>query len=287
MQKRALGRGLEALIPSLTETVKFVEIDKIIPNKFQPRKSFDPGQMAGLIESIKEDGILQPVAVKPSGNNPANPEGAGKYEIIFGERRWRAAKEAGLKTIPIIIREADNKSQLKLALVENLQRAELNAIERAGGYQALIDEFNLSQEDVAKIVGKNRSSVANTLRLLKLPQNIQDEIKKGTISEGHGRVLLSLPSGEREKLYKKLLAGQLYSVRETEKIAHTRLLRSGQGKKKPEKKDAQIQHIEEQLQKALGTKVVLKTGRSKGHIIIEYYSDDDLNRILEVLKIII
>jgi ParB family chromosome partitioning protein len=270
MQKRVLGRGLEALIPSLKEIVKVVEINKIVPNKFQPRKNFDAEQMAGLIESIKEDGVLQPIVVKPLGDD---------YEIIFGERRWRAAKEAGLKAIPIIIREADNKSQLKLALVENLQRAELNAIERAGGYQALVDEFNLSQEDVAKIVGKNRSSVANTLRLLKLPQNIQDEIKKGTISEGHGRVLLSLPPEEREKLYKRLLAGQFFSVRETEQIAHRR--------KKTGKKDAQVQYIEEQMQKALGTKVILKTGRNKGHIIIEYYSDEDLNRILEMLKITI
>ncbi len=270
MQKRALGRGLEALIPSLTETVKFVEINKIVPNKFQPRKSFDPEQMAGLVESIREDGVLQPVVVRPLGDN---------YEIIFGERRWRASKEAGLKSIPIIIREADNKTQLKLALVENLQREELNAIERASGYQALMDEFNLSQEDVAKIVGKNRSSVANTLRLLKLPQDIQEEIKKGTISEGHGRVLLSLPPEEREKLYKKLLAGQVFSVRETEQIAHRR--------RKTGKKDAHAQYIEEQIQKALGTKVSLKTGRNRGRIIIEYYSDEDLNRILEILKITI
>ena len=268
MQKRALGRGLEALIPSLKETVKFVEIDKIVPNKFQPRKNFDADQMTGLIESIKEDGILQPVAVKPLGDN---------YEIIFGERRWRAAKVAGLKTIPIIIRDADNKSQLKLALVENLQRAELNAIEMAGGYKALIEEFNLSQEDVAKIVSKNRSSVANTLRLLKLPQNIQNEIKKGTISEGHGRVLLSLPPEEREKLYKQLLEGRSFSVRETERIAHR--------KKKTEKKDAQIQYIEDQLQKALGTKVILKTGRKRGSIVIEYYSNDDLSRILEMIGV--
>ncbi|MCK4905844.1 ParB/RepB/Spo0J family partition protein [bacterium] len=276
MQKRALGRGLEALIPSLKETVKFVEINKVVPNKFQPRKNFDADQMTGLIESIKEDGVLQPVAVKPLGDN---------YEIIFGERRWRAAKVAGLKTIPIIIRDADNKSQLKLALVENLQRVELNAIEAAGGYKALIEEFNLSQEDVAKIVSKNRSSVANTLRLLKLPQNIQNEIKKGTISEGHGRVLLSLPPEEREKLYKQLLEGRLFSVRETERIAQARLLRSGQGKKKTEKKDAQIQYIEDQLQKALGTKVILKTGRKRGSIVIEYYSNDDLSRILEMIGV--
>jgi len=279
MQKRVLGRGLEALIPSLTETVKFVEINKIIPNKFQPRKSFDPEQMAGLVESIKEDGVLQPVVVRPAGDNPARPEEAGRYEIIFGERRWRASKEAGLKTVPVIIREADNRSQLKLALVENLQREQLNAIDRAGGYQALIDEFGLSQEGVAKIVGKNRSSVTNTLRLLKLPQNIQDEIKKGTITEGHGRVLVSLPPEEREKLYKKLLAGQLFSVRETEHIA--------QGKKKYGKKDAHIEYIQEQIQKSLGTKVVLKTGKNGGSITIEYYSDEDLNRILEILKVTI
>ncbi len=268
MQKRVLGRGLEALIPSSKENIKLVGIDKIVPNKFQPRKSFDSNQMAGLIESIKENGVLQPVVVKPVGNS---------YEIIFGERRWRATKEAGLKNIPIIVRDADNKSQLKLALVENLQREELNAIERAGGYQALIAEFNLSQEDVAKIAGKKRSSVANTLRLLKLPQNIQDDIKKGNISEGHGRVLLSLPPEEREKLHKRLLEGRSYSVRETERIAHR--------KKKTEKKDANLQHIEEQLQRILGTKVLLKTSRQRGLLVIEYYSDEDLNRILETLGV--
>ena len=209
MPKSVLGRGLEALIPAPKGAVRFIELDRIVPNKYQPRKSFDTDQMNSLVASIKEDGVLQPVVVKSSGDN---------YEIIFGERRWRAAKEAGLKTIPVIIRDVDNKGQLKLALVENLQREELNPIERAAGYRALIEEFNLSQEDVAKVVGKERSSIANTIRLLRLPKPIQDEIIKGTISEGHGRVLLSLPSEEREKLYKKLKE-KAFSVRETERIA--------------------------------------------------------------------
>ncbi len=267
MPKRALGRGLEALIPSPKETVRFVDIDRIIPNRRQPRKNFDTERMNSLIESIKEDGVLQPVVVKPLDDN---------YEIIFGERRWRAAKGAGLKTIPIIIRDVDDKGQLKLALVENLQREELNPIERAAGYVALIEEFNLSQEGVARIVGRERSSVANTMRLLKLSQPIQDEIIKGTISEGHGRVLLSLPLEEREKLYKKLKEKAI-SVRETEKIAYR--------KKRTEKKDVHTQYIEERLQQLLGTKVILKIGRHRGSIIIEYYSNDDLNRVLEMLGV--
>jgi ParB family chromosome partitioning protein len=267
MSKSVLGRGLEALIPSPKEAVKFIEVDRIIPNKYQPRKSFNTDQMNSLIESVKEDGVLQPVVVKASGNN---------YEIIFGERRWRAAKEAGLKTIPVIVKDVDNKGQLKLALVENLQREELNPIDRANGYRMLIEDFNLSQEEVAKIVGKNRSSVANTLRLLRLPQLIQDEIKKGTISEGHGRVLLSLPPEERKKLYKRLKE-KAFSVREIERIAQRR--------RKITEKDVHLQYIEEQLQRVLGTKVLLKTGRRRSTIIIEYYSNDDLNRILEVLGV--
>lgn len=267
MPKRALGRGLEALIPSPKETVKFIEIERIVPNRYQPRKSFEIDQMNNLVESIKEEGILQPVVVKASGNS---------YEIVFGERRWRAAREAGLKTIPVIIKDIDNKGQLKLALIENLQREELNPIEKATGYRTLIEEFNLSQEKVAKIVGKKRPSVANTLRLLKLPQSFQDEIGKGTITEGHGRVLLSLPSGEREKLYRRLKK-KAFSVRETEKIARI--------KKKVKREDVHIQYIEDQLQRILGTKVFLKAGRQKGSIVIEYYSDNDLNRILETLGV--
>ena len=223
--------------------------------------------MDGLVESIREDGVLQPVVVKTLGD---------KYEIVFGERRWRAAKEAGLKTIPVIIRDVDAKGQLKLALVENLQREQLNPIDRAYGYSTLIEDFDLSQEEVAKIVGMERSSVANTLRLLNLPQSIQDEIKSGTISEGHGRVLLSLPPQERDKLLKRLKA-QPFSVREIEKIVRK--------KRRPKEKDVYLQHLEEQLQQILGTKVILKTGRQKASIIIEYYSDDDLSRILEILGV--
>jgi ParB family chromosome partitioning protein len=267
MSKRVLGRGLEALIPSPKETVKFIELDRIVPSRSQMRKNFDREQMRSLIESIKVEGLLQPIVVRESGD---------KYEIVFGERRWRAAKEAGLKNIPVIIRDVDGEGQLKLALIENLQREELNPIERAIGYRNLIEEFNLSQGDVAKIVGKKRSSVANTLRLLKLSKSVQDEIAKGTITEGHGRVLVSLPAGEREKLYRRI-KGKTFSVRETEKIARR--------KKKVEKKDANIQYIEEKLQRRLGTKVALKAGRQKGSIIIEYYSPDDLSRILEVLGV--
>lgn len=267
MPKRVLGRGLESLIPSPQGTVKFIEIERIVPNKYQPRKNFDTGRINSLVESIKEEGVLQPVVVKVSGNN---------YEIIFGERRWRAAKEAGLKTIPVIIRNVDDKGQLKLALVENIQREELNPIEKATGYRMLIEEFNLSQEEVAKIIGKQRSSIANTLRLLKLPKTIQDEIGGGTITEGHGRVLLSLPSEERGKLHARLKE-KAFSVRETEKIARR--------KGKVTRKDVHIHYIEEQLQRLLGTKVLLKAGRQKGSIIIEYYSGDDLNRILEALGV--
>ncbi len=223
MPRRVLGKGLEALIPPIKETVKFIEIERIVPNKYQPRKNFDIDRMNSLVESIKEEGVLQPVVVKASGNN---------YEIVFGERRWRAAKEAGLKSIPVIIKDVDDKGQLRLALVENLQREELNPIERATGYRTLIEEFNLSQEEIAKIAGKKRSSVANTLRLLKLSKSIQDEIAGGAITEGHGRALLSLPSGEREKLYTRLKR-KTFSVRETEKIARE--------KKKGKRRDVHIQ----------------------------------------------
>lgn len=268
MPKKVLGRGLEALIPSPRETVKLIEVNRIIPNKRQPRKKFDEDKLKSLVESVKEEGLLQPVVVRESGNN---------YEIIFGERRWRAAKEAGLENIPAMIKEVNSEAhQLQLALAENLQREELNPIERAAGYRVLIENFKLSQEEVARIVGKQRSSIANTLRLLKLPASIQNEVIKGTITEGHARALLSLPKEESKKLYKRL-KNKTFSVRETERIVRKR--------KKARSKDANIEYIEEQLQKVLATKVLLKTGRHKGSITIEYYTKDDLNRILEILGI--
>jgi ParB family chromosome partitioning protein len=268
MPRKVLGRGLEALIPSPRESVKLVEVSKIVPNKRQPRKDFDKDKLNSLVESIKEEGLLQPIVVRESGDG---------YEIIFGERRWRAAREAGLENVPVMIKEIDDEAhQLQLALVENLQREELNPIERAAGYRALIADFNLSQEEVAQIVGKQRSSVANTLRLLKLPQSVQNGVVKGNITEGHARTLLSLPKEESKKLYKKL-KNKKFSVREAERIARRR--------KRPKSKDANIEYIEEQLQRKFGTKVFLKTGRQRGSITIEYYTNDDLNRILEILGV--
>lgn len=267
MQRKALGRGLEALIPSKGDSIIFISVDRIVPNRYQPRKSFGEEEITSLAKSIKDEGLLQPIVVKPT------DEG---YEVVIGERRWRAARKAGLTEIPAIVKDVDGEQQLKLALVENLQREELNPIERATGYKMLIEKFSLSQKEVAEIVGKERSSIANTLRLLRLPQNLQDEIAEGKISEGHGRVLLSLPEEERKKLYRKLKEKTL-TVREAEKIARKR--------KGSKTKSPNIQDIEERLQRLLATKVYVKTGRQKGSIIIEYYSSDDLDRILEIFGV--
>jgi ParB family chromosome partitioning protein len=275
MRRRALGRGLEALIPSveIEEESKLVEIeiDQIVPNRYQPRKTFDDAKLEELAASIREQGVLQPIVVckKDSG-----------YELILGERRLRAAKKAGLTTIPAVLKEASAEEMLALALVENLQRDDLNPIEEAEAFRRLIEDFHLTQEDVAQKVGKDRSSVTNFLRLLKLPEEIQQGLIDEKISMGHARAILGLKSREEQlELYKKILTRGL-SVRQTEA-----LVREAKTAAPPvhTPKSIYIRNIEEKLRQYFQTKVSILPKKGKGEIIIEYYSEEDLDRIYSKL----
>lgn len=283
VKRRGLGKGLSALIPeerqlNLMEdeadkgTVVELDISSIEPNKEQPRKTFEKEPLEELKNSIKQYGLLQPLVVRKVG---------GKYEIIAGERRWRAAKEAKIKKVPCIIKEVDDTQALKLALIENIQRENLNPIEEAQAYKTLIDEYDLTQEEVALALGKSRSYIANTIRLLNLDDEIIEYISEGKITSGHGKVLLGIKDKrERIELAKGIVENKL-NVRETEKIA-SKAKKKVSSKVKMEKNPI-ISQIEEGLMRALGTKVSIITKKNGGKIEIEYYSDEDLQRIIEVI----
>ncbi len=264
MSKKGLGKGLSALIPKGKMDLKEVPVNDILPSPLQSREYFSKESLEELALSIKEEGIIEPLIVREKG---------GKFEIIAGERRWRAAKIAGLEKVPVIVKEADDEETLQISLIENLQREELNPLEKAKGYKILIERFHFTHEDIAKRLGKSRSSITNTLRLLNLPEEIKKEILEGRITEGHARILVSLPPGEREKVKKEILQRSL-TVRETEKRARRK-------KKRPYYLPPYI----EDLQRKLGTKVYSVGGESKGKIVIEYYSLEDLERILETLGV--
>lgn len=278
-QKRGLGKGLGALIPQEDEKVQSVSdisIDDIQPNKEQPRRNFDQTSLLALADSIQEYGVVQPIVLRQKGTG---------YQIVAGERRWRAAKHAGLKTIPAVVKDIDEVTQAKVALIENLQREDLSPVEEANAYAALINEYQLTQELVAKSVGKSRTYVTNTLRLLKLDENILDMISKGLISGGHGRALLMIDDvDQRIKVATEIIAKAL-SVRQVEKIAaetkKNRQLNTLQKEEVPE-----IQMYESKLKGYFGTKVNIKNGKKKGKIEIEYYGDDDLNRILSLIDLL-
>lgn len=262
--KKALGRGLDAL---LEEKEGFIEIEKerIKPSKYQPREEFEEEEEEELFLSIKENGLLQPIIVRPIDSG---------YEIIAGERRFRAAIKAGFTKIPAIVKEAKDEKSLELALVENLQRKDLNPIEEAKAYKRLIDGFGLTQEEISKRIGKERSVIANTIRLLSLPLHIQKAIIKGEISSSHGRTLLSIKEKEREEAFKEILKKRI-SVRELEKksVSHET------------KKDYELFTIEENIKKHLGTNVHIKGNINKGKIEIEYWTKEGLSGILERMGI--
>lgn len=283
VKKRGLGKGLSALIPEESQISLFeddlskgsiieLDIDSIESNKEQPRKTFEKESLEELVNSIRLYGILQPIVVRKKDN---------KYEIIAGERRWRAAKEANLEKVPCIIKEADDTQALKLALIENIQRENLNPIEEAYAYKTLIDEYNLTQEEVAQALGKSRSYIANTLRLLNLDEEIIDYISQGKITSGHGKALLGVKSKkDRLKLAKEIVEKNL-NVREAEKMASK--ISSKKSKEKSVEKNPFISQIEDNLMRALGTKVTLTTKKNGGKIEIEFYNDDDLQRIVEII----
>jgi len=284
LQKKALGKGLGALIPGAPEpsfdktkenSNLTVDVEKITPSPFQPRRAFDQDKIDELAVSIRSQGIIQPLVVRAKGT---------QFELIAGERRWRAALKAGLAQVPIVVREASDHEALQLALVENLQREDLNPIEEANGYRKLQEEFHWSQEDVAEKVGKSRPTVANALRLLSLPAEVQQEIVSGNLPVGQARALLGLQSEPAILTACREVVARGLSTRETEKLV--RHLKFGRRRRRESSAlDPDLRAIVEELQRRLGTKVrVLPKGKSaKGKIEIEYYSFSDLDRIIQAI----
>lgn len=282
-KKSALGKGLGALIPEVSVSeeenqkngILEVNINELFPNEDQPRKHFDEEKLEKLAQSIKEHGIIQPILVKREGKY---------FKIIAGERRWRAARQAGLKKVPILERELSDRDTMEISLIENLQREDLNPIEEAIAYKKLIEDFKLTQEEIANRIGKSRPAITNSLRLLNLDRRIANYLIDGTLSEGHGRALLSISDFELQYEVAKKIIDEGLNVRQTEKlIANLHAIKNGK-KKKPQK-EIHIKDLEDRLKMILGTKVTINKGRKKGKIEIEYYSEDDLQRILEMFEI--
>ena len=278
MEKKALGKGLEALLPTVHfkepvpqhADVQEVPLGQIIPNRYQPRTTFSEGEISELAESIKKNGLIQPVMVRRKGD--------GLYELIAGERRFRAAKLAGLMTIKAVIRNSSDEQAMELALVENLQRQDLNPMEAARAYHRLITEFGLTQEQVAQRIGKDRSSIANISRLTNLPHDIQQLLELGQLTTGHAKVILGLSTpAAQHSLARSIIDGQL-SVRQAEKIA-------AQGSKPRRAPGRPIPHsdIEDRLQKHLGTRVTIQKGRRGGKILLHYFGPEELDRLIEML----
>lgn len=277
MKKSRLGKGLQALIPEidetpLTESVK-IDINSITVNPYQPRKTFTEDKMAELVRSILEHGILQPLIVRATGDG---------YELVAGERRWRAAKAAGLEQVPVIIRQFSTREMMEIALIENLQREDLNPLEEAYAYRRLMDEFGYTQEQMAERLGKSRPAIANTLRLLTLHAAVREKVEKGELTEGHARALLALPLEKQPEAARKVTELGL-SVRETEKMAagETRVARS---KSREKKQDAYLVDLEEKLRQSLGAPVKIKNGaRGSGKIEISFYDPSELERLCELM----
>ena len=276
MNKRGLGKGLSALIPmddKEKENVQDIKISEIRANKNQPRKKFDEEKIRELSDSIKEHGVLQPIIVRKKD---------GGYELVAGERRWRAAQKAGIEKIPAIIKDLSDADVMEIALIENLQREDLNPLEEAEAYKKLIDEFGMTQEELSKRVGKSRSQIANTVRLLNLDEEIKKLISEEKLTAGHARALLAIENKkERLKLAKKISEENM-SVRQTEETIKIKTQKKSKNKKDQEINPAFIE-ISEKLQKTLGTRVKIKGSEKRGKIEIEFYSEDELERILETI----
>ncbi len=276
-----LGKGLGALIPTIKEDIDpkdivNIEINKIYPNPDQPRKVFDTDKIEILSKSIKNYGVLQPIVVKP--------DEYGKYMIIAGERRFRASKKARLIEMPAVIKDIPIKDIMEIALIENLQREDLNAIEEAIAYKSLIENYSVTQEEISEAVGKSRPHITNTLRLLNLEKEVISMVEDNRITPGHGKALLRVADGDAQLQIAKKVIEEGLSVRETENIA--KKISENQPvetSKKKKEKDIYIVDVEEKLANILGTKVNISKGRKKGKIEIEYYNDDDLNNIISLL----
>ena len=273
--KKGLGRGLSSLIgeTKVESKVNKLLLSEIIPNKYQPRKNFDEENLNDLTNSIKERGIIQPIIVRKSSNDNT------KYEIIAGERRWLAARKAGLHDIPVVLTDIDDLKSLEFAIVENVQRKNLNPIEEAEGYNKLINEFNYDQEKVSKFIGKSRSYIANSLRLLSLPKEVIYLIEQGNLTQGHAKILVGI---ENSIFLAKKIVNKKLSVRQAESLV--RILRSG-SKIKTTTKDPNIKNIEDNLEEKIGIKTVIKNKKNhSGQLTFEYKNSDQLNRLISVIK---
>lgn len=270
--KTALGKGLNALIPEKGEDILYLDIDRIMPGKQQPRKFFNESSLKELSVSIKEKGVLQPIIVSRSDD--------GSFTLVAGERRWRAAILAGLKKIPALIKNVASKDSLEIALIENIQREDLNPVETAEAFNRLIKDFNLTQEELSTRVGKERATIANYLRLLKLPDDVKTMLYNGSLTMGHARAILSIEGKTSQiEAARKILAKAL-SVREAELLSK----KVSKPSRRRREKDPQIASLEEKIIKHLGTKVrIAHKGKKGGKIEIEYYSLDELDRLLEIL----
>lgn len=288
MAKKGLGKGLSTLFDDNTiiddiieessnKDISQIKLSLIEPNRNQPRKNFDDEKIEVLANSIKENGLIQPIIITPSKN--------GMYKIVAGERRWRASKKAGLKEIPAVIRDYSDEQVAEIALIENLQREDLNPIEEALGYKALLEEFNLTQELISQKIGKSRSAIANSMRLLSLEEQIQKLLVAGDITSGHARAILSLEDNDLRLALSRRIIEDGLNVRQTEALSR-QLQKKAPNKKTPEKTayDIELEHIQNKLSSDLGTKVRIVHTDKKGRIEIDYYGNEDLERILNLIN---
>ncbi|HSB89704.1 MAG TPA: ParB/RepB/Spo0J family partition protein [Anaerolineales bacterium] len=280
-KKHGLGRGLDALIPTgdlppeAAGGVLRVSPDMIIPNPRQPRTSIHAADLQALAASIRLHGVLQPLIVTP------NPDGAG-YILIAGERRLEAARLAGLEAVPVVVRMAAEQERLELALIENLQREDLNPLEAAQGYHQLVDDFGLTHEEAARRLGKSRAAISNTLRLLRLPPAIRQALANGSLSEGHARALLALPTPQAQSAAAQTILRRGLNVRQTEELVQ-RLTGQRRRTTKARRRSPEEVDLEDRLRQALGTRVLLRRGRKGGSLVIRFFSDEELDAIVDRL----
>lgn len=277
MSKQVLGKGLGSLldIDDEDKNISEIKITDIEPNKNQPRRNFDAEKMKSLTESVKSHGVIQPIIVTKR---------SGRYIIIAGERRWRAARAAGLQTIPAVIRDYSDAEAYQITLIENLQRENLNPIEEAVGIKQLMEEFSMTQEEISEKIGRSRSSIANTTRLLNAPQRVQDALIRGVITSGHARAIMSVPSEQIQLLLLSAIIESDLNVRQSEAMAK-RLCAEPKVKNPPTAYDIQIDRIQNKIESVLGTKVTISHKGKKGKISIEYYNDEDLERLMEIFGV--
>jgi ParB family transcriptional regulator, chromosome partitioning protein len=280
-KRMALGKGLGALLPEFgqgeSKTLLYCGIEEVFPNPSQPRKQFDESRLQELAESIREKGILEPLLVRRTDQG---------YELIVGERRWRAAQKAGLREVPVLVKEVEGRDAFEISLIENLQREDLNPVEEAEAFKHLIEEYHLSQDDLSKRIGKDRTTIANSLRLLKLPLEVRNQLLQNHITSGHARALLSLDNKEKQKELCALIIKKGLSVREAERLAKqwaAKLQKTIPSVKKKGDLESQLDSLQDSLRKCLGTKVRITQKGNRGRIEIEYFSHEELERIVETI----